>query len=181
VGKVLTFSMDELKGLMEEDELLHAGSPTESQTMMQRVLEIYGRRAESIMTPLAKIDSINIDHTDRELLMDLIIEHGHTRTPVESKGKFIGYIHSDDLLPFIVNDPKKPLVKYLRTPMNFSADQPVSELLQQFKTSGIHTGFVRNKKKEIIGLVTMEDVLEEITGEILDEHDIAYKNRGPFS
>jgi len=181
-GNVLTFSMEELKALLDEHEEGESGPPSESLNMMQSVLEIYDRRAESIMTPLKKVDYVEIDSLnkkipDTELLLDLIVEMGRTRTPVKSKGKIIGFIHSDDLLPLVLHGELKDLTKTIRKAMDVPTDRRVSDLLQDLKISGIHTGFVRNKRNEIVGLVTLEDVLEEITGEILDEFDVA-RTRG---
>jgi len=177
VKDVLIFSIHELKAVLEEAQV--HGSGVESQLgMMQKVLEINDRTAQDIMTPLEKLDYVEIDSQgkspkDRELILDLIIEQGHTRTPIKWKGNFIGFIHSDDLLLLVLSDEKKEdMVKKVRKAMDTAADLPVNQLLQEFRTSGVYLGFVRDRNKKLIGIVTLEDVLEEITGEILDEYDI---------
>ncbi len=176
VSSLLTFSLDELKGLLEE-ERPGAGVGQDSLGMMQRALDIHARRAVDIMTPLSKVDWVEIDPPgkpprDRELLMDLVVEHGHTRTPVKKQGEFIGFLHSADLLPYILHDRGGgDLTVLVRKAWNVAPDRPVSDLLHDFQSGGIHMGFVRDAAGAMIGIVTLEDVLEEITGEILDEYD----------
>jgi len=57
--------------------------------------------------------------------------------------------------------------------MDVPAGRNVTDLLQDFKTSSVHMGFVKDQNQNVVGIVTLEDVLEEITGEILDEYDLA--------
>ncbi|MCB4756700.1 MAG: hemolysin family protein [Elusimicrobia bacterium] len=172
----VTFSVQELKGLLEEvPEATDVSS--DAYGMIRRILEIHDRKAESMMTPLKDVDIIEIDPPgkaprERELLLDLIVEEGHTRTPVKYQGSLIGFIHTADLLLLILKEEGKDLRSMVRKAMDVPAHRSVYDLLQDFKTSGVHAGFVRNVQNDIIGLVTLEDVLEEITGEILDEYDL---------
>ena len=177
VSPALMFSLDELKLLLEEGRTHSAVSP-ESVSMMTRALEIHDRRIESIMTPIEKADVIDLDPPGRpprskELLIDLIVENGHTRTPIRQSGEIIGYIHSDDLLPLMLRPNDRPILEMLRQAADVPADRRVADQLQEFRTSGIHFGFVRDANRRVIGLVTLEDVLEEITGDILDEFDVS--------
>jgi CBS domain containing-hemolysin-like protein len=113
--------------------------------------------------------------TDRDLQIDLIIENGHTRTPVKEHGAIIGYIHSDDLLPLMLRDTRKDLKSLVRSAPHVPHDRRVSDLLNDFSSSGIYCAFVVNAKNAVEGFVTLEDVLEEITGEILDEYDVEHQ------
>lgn len=176
-GGVLTFSMTELRAMLEEGSA--AGSVSfEFMGMMQRVLETNDRRADEIMTPIDRVDLIDLDAKKgkdpptRDFLLDLIIENGHTRTPVRQGGHVTGFIHSDDLLPLLLNDDGRNLQKFVRQAMDVPRRQSVADLLQNFRRSGVYLGFVQDEKERVIGIVTLEDVLEEITGEILDEYDL---------
>lgn len=169
VGQLLIFNMDELKSLLEE-------TPVESTNMMQRVLDINHRQTSDIMTPLARMDFVEIDPAgkpkrNRDLLIDLIVEDGHTRTPIKLGGQFIGFIHSQDLLSLMISDQDQLIEHMVRPTMNVAFNKNVVDLLEDFKKSGTHVAFVRDAKNDVIGLVTLEDVMEEITGEILDEYD----------
>ncbi len=173
----LTFSINELKGLLDEGQGNASVSP-DSLGMMQRVLEINDRKAESIMTKLSAVDVVELDPPgkpgrDRDTVLDLIVENGHTRTPIKFNGTIIGFIHTADVLPLIATDDGRDLLTLIRKAMNVRADRSVNDLLQDFKTSEVHAGFVHDQDNHIVGLVTLEDVLEEITGEILDEYDVA--------
>ncbi len=177
VGHVLMFSMEELRSLLEEGH--QDGVPKdESMDMMQKILSINDRRAEQIMVPLAQVDLIEIDPAgrpvrDRERVIDLVVEEGHTRTPVKWKNEIIGFIHSDDLMPSLLFDRRENIHRFISKAFDVPSDRRVGDLLQDFKTSGVHMGFVKDQNKTVIGIVTLEDVLEEITGEILDEYDVS--------
>jgi len=175
--QTITFSSDEIKALLEERETGPAIS-FESLPMVERTLELQDRQAQNIMTEIKNVDLIEIDPPgksplSRELLIDLIVENGRTRTPIKFQGKIIGFIHFDDLLPLILKDEGNDVLESVRGALDVPAARRVADLLQDFKTSSVHMGFVRNEPNEIIGIVTLEDVLEEITGEILDEYDVA--------
>src|SRR5262249_7568814 len=89
-GSIFTFTLEELKSVLEEDRRGRTGKD-ESMDMIQRSLEIHDRRAETIMTPLSKMDFIEIDPPGKprspDFLIDRIVEEGHTRTPVKRGGK----------------------------------------------------------------------------------------------
>jgi len=177
VGQLMTFSMEELKLLLEENQAA-AGLPDESVSMMHKILEINNRRAEAIMTPIDQVDVVELDPPgksapDRDRILDLIVEQGHTRTPLKKGGAIVGTLHSDDLLPFIIQDRKDDLLSLVRQPLSVPAETGVNELLQQFRKSGVYIGLV-TKDAAVVGLITLEDVLEEVTGEILDEYDVSH-------
>jgi CBS domain containing-hemolysin-like protein len=129
------------------------------------------------MTPIAKADVIEVDPIGKpprphDFLIDLIVEEGHTRTPVKREGRIIGYVHCNDLLPFLLTGRTGDLLQLVKPAMHVPHDRRVADLLQDFRQSGKHMGFVADAAGTVVGLVTLEDVLEEITGEILDEYDI---------
>jgi putative hemolysin len=176
VGDMLAFSLEEFKNIIEETQT-ELGTSGDSFSMMHRVLDISDRKAVDIMTPMDKVDLIEVDppgksRRESDLLLDLAIEGGHTRTPVKQQGEIVGFIHSNDLLPLVFKNMPSDLLKLIRKGIDIPYGRKVNELLADFRANGVHAGFVRNSTGEIIGLITLEDILEEITGEILDEYDV---------
>jgi CBS domain containing-hemolysin-like protein len=179
IGSYLTLSIDELRLLLEE---AHPGSAPqkESLTMMQRAIDITKKTVDEIMTKFENMDYVDLDApVDRDEMIDLIIENGHTRTPVRKNKDFVGYIHTHDLLSLVNEDRGQDLAYLVLAAHTLSPAMKVSELLQLFRTSSIHIGFVRAADGTVTGLVTLEDVMEEITGEILDEYDVSHAEGNP--
>lgn len=143
--------------------------------MMTRVLEIHKRTAKDIMTPPDKIEFIdwNRFETRTDEALDLFVETGHTRVPLKKNGSWIGYLHAKDILEATVKTDSKPLkIKSLIHPLaRVNGDRPVGELLMEFQDQNITMALVTSKDHNTAGLITLEDILEEITGEILDEYD----------
>ncbi len=179
ISSYLTFSIDELRSVLEEAQP-RTVPQKESLTMMQRVIDITKKSAQEIMTPIDKVDYVDLDlPVDRDDIIDLMIENGHTRTPVRKNKDFVGYIHTHDLIATIVEDRGQDFSYLVLAAHTISPTMHVSELLQLFKTTSVHLGFVRGADNAMIGLVSLEDVLEEITGEILDEYDVTHAAANP--
>jgi putative hemolysin len=145
----------------------------ETKQMMHSVLNFPQLTAKSIMTPLEKIEMVNID-IEKEKLIDLIVETSHSRVPVykNHKDNIIGMIYERDLLNmwrskevFVIDDLLRPVI---------SADEnkKISELMRQFKKGESHVAIIKNSQSKVVGLLTIEDIIEEVFGEILDEYDI---------
>lgn len=174
VDSYVTLSIDELRMLLEETPSTSAPHK-ESLTMMQRAIDITQKTASEIMTKLENMDFVDLDaNIDRQTLIDLIVENGHTRTPVRRNKDFIGYIHTHDVLSLMLEDQGRDLAYMVLGAHTINANSKVSEVLQIFKSSSVHIAFVRDDKQSVLGIVTLEDVMEEITGEILDEYDVKH-------
>jgi CBS domain containing-hemolysin-like protein len=111
-----------------------------------------------------------------EQIIDDAIEEGHTRIPVYDKNRddVVGILYSKDLLPELATgapDSRTPLRDLLRKPMFVPETKPVTDLLQMFQQTRTHIAVVLDEYGGVSGLVTIEDVLEEIVGEIVDEYD----------
>ena len=126
------------------------------------------------MTPRNKIEMVNFD-TEREKFVDLIVETGHSRVPIykDNSDNVIGIIYIHDLLDmwrggavFTVDDLLRPVIFV-------DEEKKVNELMRQFKKGETHLVVVKNPEGKILGLVTIEDIIEEVFGEILDEYDVA--------
>lgn len=146
---------------------------TETKQMMHSVLKFSQITAKSIMTPREKISMVNFD-TEREKFIDLIVETGHSRVPVykDTPENIIGIIYARDLLDmwragevFTADD--------LLRPVFFVQDsKKINEIMGQFKKGESHVAVIKDNQNKITGIITIEDIIEEVFGEILDEYDV---------
>jgi len=150
---------------------------------IQKILELKDVYAREIMTPRMDVVSVPADATLDELLR-LIVEHKYSRLPVY-QGKpenIIGIVHYKDLMTAwqerkLAGDRRQParpfrLRRFLRDPLVVPETKPLNQLVDEFRTRHTHLAVVVDEFGTITGLVTLEDVLEQIFGEIGDEHDV---------
>ena len=154
----------EEKGTLQQDE----------KEMIHSIFEFGETTVREIMIP--RIDMICIP-VDAELnsLLDLVNKHLHSRIPLyrDKVDNITGIIYAKDLLPFInrKNNDKFNLEKLARTAYFVPEQKKIDELLREFQTERIHMAIVVDEYGGTAGLVTLEDIIEEIVGEIQDEHD----------
>ena len=143
----------------------------ESQIMFEGVMKISQMHVAEIMIAAPKMDLINIDMPVEEM-MQKIIDIGHSRYPVyeNEKENIIGILMSKDLLKW-QRAPEINLKVFLRTAIFVPETKNLVDLLRDFKKNRNHMAMVVDEFGRISGLVTFEDVLEEIVGEIEDEFD----------
>ena len=143
----------------------------ESRLMMEGVLRISEMRALDIMVAGPRIDMIDIE-MERDELFHQVIDIGHSRYPVfeENRENIIGVLHSKDLLK-LQRAPDFHIKGLLRNVLYVPESKSLVDLLREFKKSRNHLALVVDEFGRIAGLVTLEDVLEEIVGEIEDEFD----------
>jgi CBS domain containing-hemolysin-like protein len=107
--------------------------------------------------------------------VDTVIEGGHSRIPVydESLDEIVGILYAKDLLPFLKRDagPRPALRSLLRTPVFVPESMTVDDLLHEMQRRKVHLAVVLDEYGGTAGLVTIEDLIEEIVGEIQDEYD----------
>lgn len=156
-----------LIGVAEQKNLIG----TESRIMMEGVMKISQMHVAEIMIPAAKMDLIDVDMDMSEMLA-LIIEIGHSRYPVYEKDKenIIGVLMTKDVLKW-QRAPELNLKVLLRTAVFVPETKKLTDLLREFKKNRNHMAMVIDEFGRISGLVTFEDLLEEIVGEIEDEFD----------
>jgi len=157
--------MDEgqAKGLISNEEL----------PMVYGVLELKEIKAHSIMIPRTDISSASFDSTLGEII-ELVNECGHTRIPIhrDNVDEILGILHGKDLLKFWGKDPSSKIPpEILRKPYFVPETQRVSEVLKELQKGRTHMAVVTDEYGGTAGLITIEDILEEIVGEIQDEHD----------
>jgi putative hemolysin len=146
----------------------------EEEQMINAVIELGGRRVHEVMVPRIAIAALPASSTFDEAI-DTIIEEGHSRVPVyeASVDEVVGILYAKDLLPFLKSDAAaRPAVRtLLRTPVFVPESMSIDDLLHEFQRRKVHLAIVLDEYGGTAGLVTIEDLLEEIVGEIQDEYD----------
>ncbi len=146
--------------------------------LIERVFEFTDSTAREIMTPRTEIVAASIDMPLSEVV-DLIVESGYSRIPVYrgSLDTIEGILYAKDVLGAIRNranpDAEVRLADLLRPPVFVLEHQRIATVLQQFKQNRTHLALVLDEYGQVDGLLTLEDVLEELTGDIADEYDEA--------
>jgi magnesium and cobalt transporter len=143
-------------------------------TLIVNILKLHSLVASDIMVPRVDIMALDIETSFAETAKQMI-EVGHSRVPVfhETLDDIVGMIHIKDLLPFAVDGREVALTEIARKPLFVAPTMPLLDLLLQMRLSRTHLAIVVDEFGGTDGLVTIEDVIEEIVGEIEDEHDDA--------
>lgn len=163
---------EEIHGLMDEGQAKGLISDEETQ-MVHGVLDLKETKAHSIMIPRTDISSAPADSTLGEVIK-LVNDCGHTRIPIykENIDKVAGLLHSKDLLKLLGENPDSKIPdEIIRKPFFVPETQNLSELLKGLKAKKSHLAIVTDEYGGTAGIITIEDIIEEIVGEILDEHD----------
>lgn len=152
-------------GLLEED----------AREMIEGVIQLGDADVSEIMTPRTDMVTMHVDLSIKEAL-NFAIDAGHSRIPVyrKSRDDIVGILYAKDLLPILAKGPEAfetPLEKILRKPSFVPETKPIDVLLQEFQRTRSHLAVVLDEYGGVSGLVSIEDVLEEIVGEIVDEYD----------
>ena len=147
----------------------------EEEQMINAVIELGSRRVHEVMVPRIAMATIQATATFDEAI-ETIVEHGHSRIPVydESVDEILGILYAKDLLPFLreAAGPRPELRSLLRTPVYIPESMTIDDLLHEFQRRKVHIAIVLDEYGGTAGLVTIEDLLEEIVGEIQDEYDV---------
>lgn len=171
--------LENTSDLAEEiDDLMYEGQARglitdEESDMIHRVLDLKETTASSIMIPRTHIISASIYSTLGEIIQ-LITECGHTRIPIfeDNIDKIVGVLHAKDLLKLFGKESGSKIPKdILRKPYFVPGNQAINRLLKDLKARKTHIAVVTDEYGGTAGIITIEDILEEIVGEIMDEHD----------
>ncbi len=164
------WSRDEIQTFIQTDGELDA----EEKSMLSGVLEVSETQARDVMVPRSQMVVIDIEDEFDDTLK-LIVESGHSRFPVigEDRDEVLGILLAKDLLRYYGSDEAKDLTikKLLRNVAVVPESKRLNSLLKDFRASHNHMAVVVDEYGGVAGLLTIEDVLEEIVGEIDDEHD----------
>jgi CBS domain containing-hemolysin-like protein len=148
----------------------------EEKEMIHGVIELGDKRVHEVMVPRIGIRAVNVDDSLDEVL-DMIVRAGHSRVPVfeESLDNIVGILYAKDLLPYLKGDGLAngtiDIRALVRLPVYVPESKPVDDLLHEMQAAKRHIAIVVDEYGGTAGLVTMEDVVEEIVGEIQDEYD----------
>jgi magnesium and cobalt transporter len=161
--------------LIDEFRTAHKNNLIEAEAlgMLEGVMQINDLKAKDIMIPRSQITFIHRNGSYYDIL-NAVLAAGHSRYPVmdENRDDIDGILHAKDLLKYIGREDKFDIDDILRKPVYATESTRLDKLLTDFKTSRNHMAIVLDEYSGNSGLVTMEDVLEQIVGEIDDEHDV---------
>jgi magnesium and cobalt transporter len=144
----------------------------QERVLIANVLRLRGTTADDVMVPRADIIAMAVDVTLDQAL-EMIRREGHSRMPVfrEQLDDIVGMIHIKDVFAYSGRPEEFDLESIVRAPLMVAPQVPVLDLLLQMRQARIHLALVVDEYGGIDGLVTIEDLVETITGDIADEHD----------
>jgi len=162
-------SREEMKLLLRESakqKLL----TTDEIKMAYEIFDFGKTDAHSVMVPLSSVTSLS-DRASCNELTELIAVSGYSRIPIykDVYENIIGTIQVSDLIKSDLQETG--LCPHVRPPYFVDGDMPIDDLLKEFQTNQKNIAIVKSKESKVIGIVTLEDVIEEIVGEIEDEYD----------
>src|ERR687888_947895 len=166
-----------IEEFIEESETTDDQPAAGESSLLLNILKLGEKTAYDVMTPRVDIRAAPED-IDFRGLIQLVREHGHSRVPIyrNDLDDIVGIVHIKDVLPYIFEPETFQLQKIMRAPMFVAPSIRVLDLLLQMRLSRAHIALVVDEFGGIDGLVTIEDLVEEVIGEIEDEHDVV---RGP--
>jgi CBS domain containing-hemolysin-like protein len=144
----------------------------DQQEMIRGVVELSGTTVKEVMVPRTDTVFLSVN-ASRDELFSLIVESGHSRFPVyeETIDKVIGILHIKDVLKAVVNNAPFDVRALARKPYFVPVSKHIDDLLTEFRRKKVHIAVVVDEYGGVSGIVCMEDILEEIVGDIQDEFD----------
>jgi putative hemolysin len=174
VGADERISSEELRLIIEqggEQGILEA----EEEQMIHAVIELGDRRVHEVMVPRTAMVALPVTASFEDAI-DTVVEGGHSRVPMyeETVDEIVGILYAKDLLPFLKQGSggTPALRSLLRTPVFVPESLTIDDLLHELQRRKVHIAIVLDEYGGTAGLVTIEDLLEEIVGEIQDEYDV---------
>lgn len=184
---MLGIKPDSGQDFVTREEVLHtvseageAGTLTKHEhKVIENMLDFSHTLVSEVMVPRPRMIALDID-SPRDVLIQVVRDNMYTRYPVYRKDKdnILGFIHSKDLfLHPKIDSPDFTLDEIVRPPLFVPEHKRASNLLREMQRKRMHIAFIVDEYGGISGLVTTEDLLEELVGEIEDEHDVEDMNR----
>jgi CBS domain containing-hemolysin-like protein len=141
--------------------------------MIRSILELGDTRVREVMVPRPDMVTVSEDASLSDVVA-VVVEHGISRIPVhdpDDPDTVVGVVYAKDLLRRVVADGRRRWTDLIRRPAFVPETKRCDELLRELQEATIHLALVVDEYGDLVGLVTIEDLLEEIVGEIVDEHD----------
>ncbi len=159
---------EDIRNLISSKTTYHSLDESEKK-MIANIIRLPSTHASEIMIPRVDIVGVEIND-DIDEVKRIISESGHSRIPVYKNiiDNIVGFIYAKDL---IMNDHANSIHKLMRKPVFATENMSIQNLLNFFKAAKIHIAIVVDEYGGTAGLITLEDILEEVFGEIMDEHD----------
>lgn len=169
--------MERKKKELSVDDLSHALEMTapeikEEKEMLSEIIKFYNKTADEIMTPRPDMDSIDI-RTDYKSVVNHVVQSGYSRIPVyeRSEDHIKGILYAKDLMPHLNEAGDYPWQQLMRPAYFVPETKKIDDLLDEFRANRVHMAIVVDEFGGTSGIVTLEDILEEIVGDISDEYD----------
>ena len=165
--KVTSDELEQALALTKEDSVSE-----EDHKILEGIVRFGKTEACQIMTPRIEVQAIDADSNFQEVL-EVILEAGYSRIPVfeDSQDNVIGILYIKDLLNYLNEDEAFNWKAVLRKPFFIPENKKINDLLQEFRKMKMHMAVIVDEYGGASGIVTLEDILEEIVGEITDEFD----------
>ena len=178
LDRISAFLMREPEDREQLLQLLHSAHErdlldADALAMIEGVLQVSEMQARDIMIPRSQMDVIDIGESPAQFI-PTVIQTAHSRFPVigENKDNVIGILLAKDLLRYYAGEEEFNVREMLRPAVFIPESKPLNVLLKEFRASRNHIAIVVDEYGGVAGLVTIEDVLEQIVGDIEDEHDV---------
>ncbi|RAW03415.1 hemolysin family protein [Pseudochryseolinea flava] len=164
-------SEEELKLIIAESEEGGAIESSERE-LIQNVFDFDDRIVKQVMVPRIKISGINSNVTLDQALQ-IVMKEGYSRYPIydHNLDEIKGILHGKDIIFHYINKTNKSLLEIAHQPYFVTENKPIDHLLREFQKKKVQMAIVISEYGGTIGIVTMEDIIEELVGEIQDEHD----------
>lgn len=155
-----------------EEPLSESGISQAERMLLGNILTLREKKISDCMIQRADIIAADIDADMRELV-DLMAAHAHSRIPIyrETLDDVIGMVHMKDIMPCLAYDQKRAIADLLRPVMFVAPSMPAAKLLLQMRQNRQHMAMVVDEFGGVDGIVTIEDLVEQVVGQIEDEHD----------
>jgi putative hemolysin len=167
------YSEEELKIMVEQSEE-HGVIETEEKEMIHKVFEFADTVVRKVMTPRLDIAAVEADVTIDDLIR-AVTASGHSRLPIydDNLDNIIGIVHVKDVLKGVTGETRVMSIRELMRPPYFIPENKrVDDLLKEFKGNKMQMAVVRDEYGTVTGVVTIEDLIEEVFGDIQDEYDV---------
>ncbi|HUW58133.1 MAG TPA: hemolysin family protein [Planctomycetota bacterium] len=180
IARLLPSPLDASPGEELADEVLDAVTESEAEgtikpderEMIRSVISFREVDVAEIMTPRTEMIGVEASATSQQAI-ELMLQHGFSRVPVyeHSRDNIVAVVHIKDLIREVRRDPNKPLTEVASPPYFVPETKPIAELLREFQAKKLQFAIVVDEYGGTAGIVTVEDIVEEIVGEIDDEYD----------